>query len=163
MLFNEGGKREQTVPHRAHFENWLEQLNRFSALQTGNQHTYFTAIRLGFYEVMNANDWINSSHEWKDSLHKVIYDCLGDGRDPDQWNVSRMAFGLLLRHVIAHTGDEQEWNVIPKANKRRTQIIEDPEGTLYHCKVRRRRIEIPSVCSLPQTPVRRGPDQVLDV
>jgi hypothetical protein len=137
MLFDEGGKRERTVPHRAQFEGHLEQLNRLSVLQMGDSNAFFNAIRNGFYDVMDASDWINSSYEWKDVLHKVVYDCLGDGHDEGQWNVSRMFFGLLLRHVIGHTGEEQEWHIIPKPGKRRSQIVEDPEGTLYHCQVRR--------------------------
>ena len=136
MLFDEGGKQERTVPHRIQFENQREQLDGLSALVTADRHTYFTAIRDSIHDLMDANDWINSSHEWKDDLHKPVYDCLGDGHDEAQWNSSRMFFGLLLRHVINHTGEEQEWEIIPKGSKR-SRINEDPEGTIYHCRLRR--------------------------
>ena len=135
MLFDEGGKRERTVPHRIQFEHQREQLDRLSALDTGERHTYFNRIRDGFYDLMDAGDWINSSYAWKDELHRPVYDCLGDGHDDGQFDVSRMFFGLLLRHVIGHTGEEQEWETIPKA--KRSKVSEDPEVTIYHCRLRR--------------------------
>jgi len=104
MLFDEGGKQERTIPHRLQFENQREQLDSLSALITGDRNTYFNAIRDGFYDQMDADDWIHSSHAWNDDLHKPIYDCLGDGHDELQWDISRMFFGLVLRHVISHTG-----------------------------------------------------------
>jgi hypothetical protein len=136
MLLDEGGKRARTVPHRLQFETQLIQLELLSLSETGERQTYFDSIKEGFYDLMDSTDWINSSHIWDDALHQVVFDCLAGGHDSQQWDASRMFFGLLLRHVIAHTGEEQIWEIIPKANKRGRNLIDDPEGSLYHCEAR---------------------------
>jgi hypothetical protein len=133
MLFNASGKRMLSPNHRESFEGWKPQLDRLSLQETGNANTYYDAIRDELHREMDGatNSFVHSSWIpgtiWPAPYDK-IYECLGDGQDPGQWNVARWFYGLLLQHVMIHRAD-QEWHAFPKTGDK-----DDPQGTLYQRK-----------------------------
>ena len=130
MLYNAGDRLMRSPDHRESFEGWKSQLDAFSLQETGDRNTYYNAIRDELYGEMDRatssfvySSWIPGKI-WPPPYDK-IYECLGDGQDPGQWNIARWFYGLLLQHVMIHRAD-QEWHAFPKVGDKT-----EPQGTLY--------------------------------
>ena len=133
MLKAPDGRVMRNTSHPVDFSGWKAQLDDLSLRETGDRNKYYNDIRDELYREMDQADssfvyssWIPGTI-WPDPYDK-IYNCLGTGDDPGQWNVARWFYGLLLQDVMIHRMD-QGWEAFPKTGGRR--FHRDPEGTLY--------------------------------
>ena len=131
MLRAPDGRIMKNTSHPVDFAGWKAQLDDLSLRETGNRNKYYNDIRDELYREMDQaessfvySSWIPGTI-WPEPYDK-IYDCLGTGDDPGQWNVARWFYGLLLQDVMIHRTD-QEWEAFVR---RRTEgdSIEIPRG-----------------------------------
>jgi len=131
MLRASDGRVMRNTSHPVDFAGWKAQLDDLSLRETGNRNKYYNDIRDELYREMDQaessfvySSWIPGTI-WPEPYDK-IYDCLGTGDDPGQWNVARWFYGLLLQDVMIHRTD-QEWEAFVR---RRTEgdSIEIPRG-----------------------------------
>ena len=118
MLYDASGRLMRNPHHSEEFYGWLGQLEDLSLAESGDRHAHYNAIRDQLYCEMDEatssfvySSWIPGTI-WPRPFDK-IYECLGTGADPGQWNVVRWFYGLLLEYVMIHRRD-QVWEAFPK-------------------------------------------------